>query len=271
MVTYFQIGSNHDYMPGRFNMLKGSKMSDESKERCRIAQTGKKRSPEAIAKTAGFNRGKKHSEETKRKMSAAAMGKPKSELHRLHMSESNLGKPHHTVESKRKISEALKLRVRKPHTKETILKMKVSHGRGINNARFGYSHTYESRLKIVEGNVGGFWYGNVRYYGKQQYCERFNDSLRERVRAFFNYKCGKCGMEQNGRKLDVHHINYNKHMCCDNSPRLFVPMCNSCHAEIGKRNPYWIEYFTTMITEKYDGKCYYTIDEMKEQLLTGGF
>jgi hypothetical protein len=50
------------------------------------------------------------------------------------------------------------------------------------------------------------------------YCERFNNSFRERVRYFFGNKCvisGKTKEENQNKRLDVHHVFIEKLSCCE--------------------------------------------------------
>lgn len=118
-------------------------------------------------------------------------------------------------------------------------------------------------LKLTERLLGGFWYGNVRYYYGPLYCDKWNESLRERVRAYWGYKCVECGVHQNGKKLNVHHVHYNKKTCCDGSPHDMVPLCPSCHAKTNYNRRYWEQHFTEMIyTNDPTGKCFFTKDEM---------
>jgi hypothetical protein len=222
---------------------------------------GVKLSKETIAKRTASVLGSKRSAETRKRMSDAATGKPKSEAHKESLRRSRTGVPIHTVESKARISEALRKRVRHPHSKEAIEKMSWSHS-GMNNPNFGKERSYETRLKIRENNIGGFWYGNVRYPEKAKYCDMFNNGFRERVRAFFGYVCVRCGKPQRNISLDVHHVINNKTSCCDDAPRLFVPLHKDCHSSVGKDDPDWIEYFTWIILEFYGGKCYMTRKEM---------
>lgn len=72
----------------------GTKHTEASKEKMRLAKLGKTRQP--------------HTEETKKKMSEAALGKSKSLEHRVAMSNARAGKTRHphTEETKKKISEA---------------------------------------------------------------------------------------------------------------------------------------------------------------------
>lgn len=131
-------------------------------------------------------------------------------------------------------------------------------------------HKPASREKLVEVALGGFWYGNVRYYDGPQYCELWNKDLKERVRAFFGYRCIECGQPQNGRALHVHHVWYNKKACCDNSPRSLVPLCHECHSKTSCNNKktrlQWSRYFQNIIDNYYCGKCYFTKKEMKQYL-----
>jgi hypothetical protein len=115
---------------------------------------------------------------------------------------------------------------------------------------------------MIEAAIGGFWYGAVRYREGPQYCEKWNNNLRERVRAYFGYTCFLCGEPQNGKALHVHHVWYNKKACCDNTPRSLVPLCTSCHAKTtsGDRD-HWSNYIQELLDIYSDGKCWLTKEE----------
>jgi len=120
------------------------------------------------------------------------------------------------------------------------------------------------RAKAIENAIGGFWYGNIRYYDGPQYCEKFNADLKERVRAYRGYVCFECGIPQNDRKMTVHHVHYNKKTCCDGSPHDLVPLCISCHGKTNINRNYWERHFTEMIYAiDPEGKCFFTKEEMK--------
>jgi hypothetical protein len=110
------------------------------------------------------------------------------------------------------------------------------------------------------------WMGSVKYYDGPQYCEKWTPELRERVRAWFGYRCVECGISQNGRKLSVHHVWYNKKSCCDDSPRSLVALCNSCHSKTSNvrsdKRKELSQHFQDIIDTDYDGRCWYTPDEM---------
>jgi hypothetical protein len=122
-------------------------------------------------------------------------------------------------------------------------------------------------LRKIEGTVGGFWYGNVRYIDGIVYCEKFNREFKERVRAFRGYICFECGEPQNGSLLMTHHVHYDKKMCCNGSPHDIVPLCNSCHSKTNFNRDYWEDHFTDLIyASDPEGKCFFTKEEMKSFL-----
>ena len=82
-------------MKGREPWNRGIPITEEQREKNRIAATGKKFSQEVIEKRSAKIRGQKRSEETKLKMSLASKGKPKgpmSEENKLKISQSTKGK-----------------------------------------------------------------------------------------------------------------------------------------------------------------------------------
>jgi len=122
----------------------------------------------------------------------------------------------------------------------------------------------KTRLATIKYNVDHSWYGDVKYYEGPQYCEKWTAELRERVRAYFGYICVECGAPQNKRKLAIHHVHYNKKLCCDDTPRTLVPLCSSCHSMTNKGDrEYWSEHFQGIIDTYYEGKCWFTKEEMK--------
>jgi len=116
------------------------------------------------------------------------------------------------------------------------------------------------------GDKHPLWRGGISF-GK--YCPKFNKTFKERVRAFFNYKCLSCGQEQRdnfkGSKLSVHHVHYNKTSCCDpNIPKMFVPLCRSCHTKTNHNREEWRQQFEQLLISEYGGRSYYTQEEWDE-------
>jgi hypothetical protein len=117
-----------------------------------------------------------------------------------------------------------------------------------------------SRVGKYGGEKDPAWKGGISF---EPYCPKFNKEFKERVRAYFNYICPECGTPT-PKGLMVHHVNFNKMSCCDDTIPLFVPLCNPCHGKTNARREFWEQYFTEMIGEYYQGKCYFTKEEIKE-------
>ena len=111
------------------------------------------------------------------------------------------------------------------------------------------------KLPEFTGKNAHNWKGGISYL---PYCEKFDGNLKERVRDFFGRCCYVCGKNEidNGRKLDVHHVNYDKMVCCNDVKPLFVPLCHSCHEKTLKDREYWEEFFTVSLEYLTDGKCF---------------
>ena len=256
-------------------MPKGSKHSEATKQKLQVAQrkrfqdvsvrrayseNRKKRLIEdptyilqltaASARSSKF-KGHKHSEESKKKIGDSQRGLKRSKEFCEKLSKAFKGKKV-SDESRLKMSESQKRNYQKPEIKIAVSK--------------GQKRRYErenERLKSIEGRIGGFWYGNVKYYDGPRYCEKFNEDLKERVRAFFNYTCFECGTPQNGEKLHIHHVWYNKRLCCDDTPRTLVPLCKNCHPKTNFKRETWSNHFQEIIESYYNGECWLSRDEME--------
>lgn len=233
---------------------KGTVMSEEARANISKAKKGVKQTPEAIAIRAKAHIGLHHSEETKRKIGNAHKGRRLTDEHKRNISITHKGNPllakPKSEEHKRKIGEAHK---GKPKSEETKQKLRI--------ANTGKTMSPESRKKISDAQIGEkspHWKGGISF---EPYCVKFNKQFKERVRAFFGYKCVECEAPQNGIKLHVHHVNFNKNTCCDDSIPLFVPLCRSCHSKTGFNREYWQRHFTDIINTYYGGKCYLTQEE----------
>lgn len=115
----------------------------------------------------------------------------------------------------------------------------------------------------VSGENSCHWKGGLSF---EPYCEKWTESLRKRIRAFFDYKCLTCGKstEDNEQNLCCHHVHYNKQTCCDESVPMFAALCRSCHTKTGNDRESWMYMISYIIQEVYDGKSYYTKEEWKK-------
>ena len=199
------------------------------------------------------------SEETRKRISDALKGKPKSDTHKLKNSDS------HKNPSLKTRWEIGKANRGKTPTEERKQKMSKRMS-GENNPFFGKSHSPETRQKISESHKGEkcvAWRGGISF---EPYCPKFDRKFKERVRAFFGSTCMNCGktIQENGKRLTVHHVNYDKMMCCNDVKPLFASICGSCNSKANGDRQYWEEYYTKIINDKYGGKCYFTEEEMIE-------
>jgi hypothetical protein len=173
-----------------------------------------------------------------RKSCEARRGKPLSKEHRDKISASH--RKLNSEETRKKISKSLKGRKLTPKWKENL-----------SNSRKGR----------FAGEDSPTWKGGISF---EPYCPKFNRDFKNRVRSFFGNKCVECGKtkKENGKELAVHHVNYNKMMCCNNITPLFVVLCLSHNSKANKEREWWEQHFTEIIKVQYGGKCYFTIEEM---------
>ena len=172
----------------------GKHRTEETKQNIRKAHLGKKHTEESKQKMSDNHadfRGEKsgmygmhQTEEAKQKLREANSGKHFTEDHKKNMSKSKLGK-HHTEESKQKMRDS------SPHIS------------GEDHPTYGKT-----------GEKAPNWQGGI---SNLPYCEKFDSDFKERVRDFFGRCCYVCGMNEteNGEKLSVHHVNYDKMVCCN--------------------------------------------------------
>jgi len=67
--------------------------------------------------------------------------------------------------------------------------------------------------------------------------------MREFIREKYKRICQLCGKAEGKRKLDVHHIDYNKKHCEKSN---LIPLCLSCHIKTNVRRKYWQAFFEKM-------------------------
>lgn len=116
----------------------------------------------------------------------------------------------------------------------------------------------ECSLKLMGLNRRGenapTWKGGLSFL---PYPPEFNVPLKEQIRIRDNYTCQLCGKQENGIKLSIHHIDYNKNnldpnnlicLCSARKGKQFHDTC--CHTKTNNNRPYWTEYFTNLLKSK---------------------
>jgi hypothetical protein len=159
--------------------------------------------------------------------------------------------------TRRKIGDANKVALLGRHLSD-------DHKKNISKGGIGHQISEDTKRKIRDAQRGEnckHWKGGISYL---PYCQKFNKEFKERIRAFFDYKCVECGksQEENGMALSCHHVNYDKMVCCNDKKPLFVALCHSHNVKVNTNRAFWEDWFTEIINEFYGGKCYFTKEEM---------
>ena len=134
-------------------------------------------------------------------------------------------------------------------TKEKVsksLKKAFKDGTWIN--RTGSYHSLESRLKqsLAKG-------GNGIKFVDRIYPGIFGTVLKKRIKDRDDHICQCCfqteeqEIEHVGRRLPVHHIDYNKFNCVDTN---LITVCLYCNNIANGDREYWFAYYTYLIQEK---------------------
>lgn len=186
------------------------------------------------------HKGKHHTEETCKRMSVAKKG----------ANNPNYGKSL-TEEDRKKISETLKGRYS-----------------GKNNPMYGKHHTEETKREMrgtrkgkYAGEKSPHWRGGISF---EPYCQKFNNKFKQYIRDKFGNICFLCSKTEaaNGRKLSVHHVNYDKACGCaeteeeritDDNECQFVPLCISCNSKVNKDRDMWERKIKNTLRNKLNG------------------
>jgi len=149
----------------------------------------------------------------------------------------------------------------KHHSKETIEKMRLAKEgdknsskrlevrQKISEAKKGYHHSKETIEKISKNHADVSGENNPNFNdwaSKGEYCEKWDEPLRESIRNEYGRKCFLCGKDENNnitkkgkvRKLSVHHIDADKEQGCNGKKWKLVPVCLKCHSKIHKHTIY---------------------------------
>ena len=203
--------------------IKRKPLSEEHKEKIRLSCLGKnigKCRPDLSE----YNRRRKgvfkHSQETRRKISLS-------------------GKKIWTKEKRKQHSETLKV----SWQNEILIKEASIRNSGERNYFYGKHFKLEQHPN---------WRGGKSF---EIYPLGWNRTFKEQIRYRDGYKCQICGKPEveSYRKLDVHHIDYNKKNIKDKN---LITLCQSCHFKTNFRRKYWETLLCNRITlGKYQKDC----------------
>lgn len=226
----------------------GRRLSEEHKRKISEGSKRAWQNPETKRKLSNSLRGNKyalgykHTEETRKKVSESHRGRVNSAETREKISNSRKGKPHphkgrtFSDQERNNLSEKLKGRPGTPLTVEQRKKLSDAlKGKprpwqcGKNNPMYGRDRS---------GQKAPAWLGGKSF---EPYCPKFNEKIKERVRDIFARRCYLCAMteKENGRKLDVHHVDYNKSQGCNGQEWGLIPLCLRCHIRTNHNRWHW--------------------------------
>jgi len=149
---------------------------------------------------------------------------------------------HHPKNLKPAIEASIKLRLGKPLTESTRIKISESRSGQISNHK-GKKHSEETILKMSncprkrEGYIGS---GNPNWQGgisKEPYGLDFNNTLRLEIKERDYNTCQLCFSEN---ILLPHHIDYDK---SNNRKTNLITLCQGCNSKVNFNRDHWQEYF----------------------------
>ena len=127
------------------------------------------------------------------------------------------------------------------HSTEGIRKLREAR-LGAKNPMFG-----------IEPSLHPNWQGGKSF---EEYPVTFSEELKERIRCRDRHKCRLCGKDSDykGRRLQVHHIDYDKSHCEESN---LVTLCTSCNFKVNRDRKYWQKFFTDLVLHpiKHGGVC----------------
>jgi DNA-directed RNA polymerase subunit RPC12/RpoP len=126
------------------------------------------------------------------------------------------------------------------------------NSKGIYNGNFGKKHPGLNKGRFAGKKCHLYIHGK----GYESYPIEFKESLKYSIRIRDSFTCQneKCNLTEEehmiiyGKKLDIHHIDYNKQNCKEEN---LISLCRKCNNLVNKNRIKWIKYFKKIIGEKY--------------------
>ncbi len=227
------------------NMRKGSHHTEESRKR--ISKGHKGQIPWCIGKKLSVQHKENISEGHKgQKAWNKGIKMPKEFCDKISGKNNPMYGKTHTLETRLKISKGGKGKIGfwngKKHSEITKVKMSQARkGKTLSNsAKEKLSKHRKGKNYGMVGSNHPRWLGGISF---EPYCPKFNKQLKEQVRERDNRTCQLCGEKENGRKLDVHHIHYDKPNC---EPDL-IALCQKCNVKANFNRDYYESLFVDIL------------------------
>ncbi len=182
------------------------------------------------AKSCGCKRNEFISQTRKELKLAVGENNPMYGIHRFGEEAPMYGKNHSNItkekQSKKRIGKESYWKGKKL-SKEIIKKIKENHA-------------------DVKGDKNGNWQGGISFL---PYAPEFNKPLKQSILERDDYICQCPDCMGKSKKLDIHHIDYDKK---NNMPENLITLCGSCHTKTNGKNKrqYFTEYYQNIIVLK---------------------
>lgn len=110
----------------------------------------------------------------------------------------------------------------------------------------GFKNSIRCRSCCRKGKLNPNYINGI---GRLPYTAEFSDELKNKIRDRDNRTCQLCKIIESNyfRKLDIHHIDYNKENCKDEN---LISLCVKCNTKANGNRDYWFAFFT-YIMENY--------------------
>jgi len=150
----------------------------------------------------------------------------------------------------RKVSEKTKEKLRLLHTNiSDEYRKKLSDGR--NN----FIKNHPESLERLRGENCHLWKGGISF---EPYSKEFNTWVKKQIKIRDGNKCQNPHCKNEGGRLHVHHIDYNKK---NSDPFNLITLCNSCHSASNNNREYWEKLLTDIIMIKYKNVLLEVVNE----------
>jgi hypothetical protein len=143
----------------------------------------------------------------------------------------------HSCETKRKFKEGILLHIPIIYCQDC----------GKDLGKWAYHNESQRCLSCANKGINNPNYVHGNCY--EPYPLGWTKIFKEQIRFRDNYKCQICGCHEveNCRRLDIHHINYDKENI---EPNNLISLCRKCHAKTNFNREHWKSYFAEVINGK---------------------
>jgi hypothetical protein len=135
----------------------------------------------------------------------------------------------HTKEAKKKIAKSSRERI---YTEEQNERQAERSKKMWEKLEFREAHSGENHWNWQDG------------ISKEPYSQEWDNYLKGQIRERDGYICQVCLKPQKGlkRKLDIHHIDYDKKNCDSDN---LISLCQSCHMKTNRNREQWQSVFAS--------------------------